>query len=120
VELKLGNYSTACDRFQESLVIKQEIGDRVNEAVTLNQLGVIGWRHGRREIGVRLFGMSYLLLMTIGAGDHQQMWTNFLGMCVQLEIDSDERIRELMVEVKAQYASDGGKSWVRQVLLTDR
>src|SRR5207244_2925075 len=44
---RLGRYPEAISRYQDSLIIRRELGDRYGEALSLNGLGVVYWRLGR-------------------------------------------------------------------------
>ena len=69
IDLKVGDYQAAREKFQKSLEIKQQIGDRAGEAATFYQLGVVAAIMGNAAAGVRLVALCCLIDQTIGHGD---------------------------------------------------
>jgi hypothetical protein len=67
--MRVGNYDAAREKFQKSLEIKQQIGDRVREAATFYQLGMLSVLRGAILEGARLVALCFLIDQSIGQGD---------------------------------------------------
>ena len=92
--------------------MRQAIGDRAGEAATLYAIGVVGWRNGRREVGIRLAAMATGLLAAIGAAEQRQVMQNLETMAGQLGLDR-KGYEEAVREGGDQYQRDRGAALVQ-------
>jgi len=107
IELNEGYYSAAREKFGRALEMRQAIGDCSGEAETLAQVSFLAWEKGRRESGVRLQAIAFMLFKGIGSGQQQGIWGNVTGMAFDMELDQ-AGFAAMMQDAAAQYQQDRG------------
>jgi tetratricopeptide (TPR) repeat protein len=111
IDLNEVDYSGARDKFGRSIKMRQAIGDRAGEATTLAQIGFVAWENGRRETGIRLQAIAYMLLKDIGKVEQQVPWKNFTVMAAELNLDQ-AGFETLMQDAAEQYQQDSARGLV--------
>ncbi|MBA2451309.1 MAG: hypothetical protein H0V51_25115 [Chloroflexi bacterium] len=100
-------HGAARAKFEQSLRIKQQFGDRVGEANTFGHLGVLAAEVGHKQAGLLPLALSAMLLQRIGHGNLKwaEGWVNSLAS----ELDcSQEQFDALRQEVAEAYRQDRG------------
>ncbi|OYW75056.1 MAG: hypothetical protein B7Z37_15045 [Verrucomicrobia bacterium 12-59-8] len=111
IDLNEVNYAAARDKFGRALEMRQAIGDRAGEATTLAQIGFVAWENGRRETGIRLQAIAYLLLKAIGKVEKQVPWKNVTVMASELNLDQ-AGFDDMMQDAMQQYQKDQGRGLI--------
>ena len=112
IDVYVGDYAAAREKFQKSLEIKQEIGNRAGEAATFFQLGALAWELGRLVEGARLVALCYLIDQSIGHGDTESDFRNLTAMASQLNY-TQEQFDSMLQQVDESYQADRGQSLLR-------
>jgi tetratricopeptide (TPR) repeat protein len=112
IDLYEGAYTAARENFGKALATRHALGDRAGKAATCRQLGNLAWRTGKREAGIRLVALSFLIHRAIGHGDSDQDLNTLLSMCGEVGYEQ-EQVEELLRSVGEAYTRDRG----RQLLL---
>ena len=108
LDLATGDYRAAREKFGQALTMLQQIGDRAGAAATFYQLGFLAWELGRREPGLRLVALCYLIDRAIGHGDTPGDLRNLQELAARLGY-SPPQLEALLQEVSAAYQTDGGR-----------
>ena len=61
-----GNYEEAVEKYNQSLKIKEELGDKSGIAATLQQLGMIHQDQGNYEEAVKMYNQSLKIVEELG------------------------------------------------------
>jgi len=92
--------------------IRQRIGDRLGEAATFNNLGILSRKRGLPQEGIRLIALGYIINESIGHKNTQLAFNNLTGMASQLNY-SAESFGSMLKEVCESYSRDRGWSLIR-------
>ncbi|MCI0489842.1 MAG: CHAT domain-containing protein [Blastocatellia bacterium] len=115
IDLRVGDYEGAKDKFQKSLQITQQIGNRAGEAATFYQLGFLASGIGRTAEGARLVALCYLIDRSIGHGDTESDFRALTQMVSQLNY-TQEQVDAMLREVGEAYQQDRGLGLVKAAL----
>jgi tetratricopeptide (TPR) repeat protein len=118
IDVHVGEYGAAREKFQQALTTRQQIGDRAGEAATFYQLGFLAAEQGHLAEGVRLVALCFLIDQSIGHGDTESDLRTVTGMATQLNY-TQEQFQAMMQEVAEAYRQDRGGGLVRGAELGD-
>jgi tetratricopeptide (TPR) repeat protein len=108
----VGDYQAARDKFQTSLKIFQQIGDRAGEAATFYQLGFVAAQSGRLVEGTRLVALCFLIDQAIGHGDAKSDFQQLSKLTAQLNY-TQEQVDAMLREVREAYEADQGAGQIQ-------
>lgn len=108
IDLRKGKHRAAQEKYNRSLSIKQAIGDQAGEAITWQELGYIAFSTGKQTLAVRLSGLGWAILRSIGHTRATMSAQNFATACAQAGLNTQDEIQSLIEEVMAEYQRDRG------------
>ncbi|RQW81668.1 MAG: hypothetical protein EHM14_00250 [Methanothrix sp.] len=88
--------------------ILQQIGDRVGEAATFHQLGILAWEQGRVQEGLRLVALCCFVDASIGHRDAPSDFKVLSDMASELGY-TKKKLEALLKDVAEAYQKDDGK-----------
>ncbi|ALG66487.1 tetratricopeptide repeat protein [Beggiatoa leptomitoformis] len=91
----LGNYETALRYLQQSLAIRQEIGDKRGEGMTLNNISGIYWSQGDYETALRYLQQSLAIQQEIGDKSGEGTTLNNISQIYDARGDYETALRYL-------------------------
>lgn len=112
-DMEEGDFAAAHGKFNKSLAIMQSIGYRAGEAAAFFQIGLIAWKLGRRDAGVRLVALCFGLDKAMGSAGLAQSSQGLVEMVAALGIN-EVKFDSLIREVLTHYKRDRGAELVRQ------
>jgi tetratricopeptide (TPR) repeat protein len=111
IDLEKEDYEAARENLEKAMKIRQQIGDRIGEAATFYQLGIIAWRQGKALEALRLITLGHLIFTGIGHSYANKSFENLLAIASQLSL-SQEQFDALQKEVAEAYRKDRGQSLI--------
>jgi hypothetical protein len=93
------------------LEIRQQIGDRAGEAATFYQFGILAWKLGRSQEGLRLVALACIMLSSLGHADGKRGFEGLSDMASQLKY-TQEQIEAIQEEAAEAYQKDRGQSLI--------
>jgi tetratricopeptide (TPR) repeat protein len=105
------DYDAAREKFEKSMKIKQQIGNRAGEAATFYQLGFLAREQGRSWEGLKLVALCCVINASIGHGDTESDFKALSGMASKLKY-TQEQIEAMLKEVADSYQKDRGQSLI--------
>ena len=112
IDMREGEHESAAINLLKSLVMKQKSRDRVGEAATFFQLGVLAQRINEIELGLRLVAICYHIEKGIKHGDAQEDLTELKRTIGELRYPEHE-IENILKEGREAYRKDCGLSLVK-------
>ena len=111
IDVDRGEYGEAIRKYQTSLKIAQEIGNRVGEAATFYRLGFLAKKQSKAQEGLRLVALCYLIDASIGQGDAQNVFKVVSSIASELKYTKDQ-LDVMLKEVEASCGKDQGKGLI--------
>jgi tetratricopeptide (TPR) repeat protein len=93
--LKLYEYETALNHFQEALAVCRNLEDWKNEALLLNQIGYVYDMHGKYEEGLRYYEQSLGIRREIGDKSGEGKTLNNISQIFKARGDYDTALKYL-------------------------
>jgi hypothetical protein len=113
IDLKVGDYPAAREKFTRALEIKQAIGDRAGEAATFFQLGALAHKTGRSHDGALLQAICCLIDRAIGHGDAESDFRALAALCQSQGYDQ-ARFNEVLEDASKEYQRDRGRTLIER------
>jgi ATP/maltotriose-dependent transcriptional regulator MalT len=89
--------------------MRQEMGNRMGEAATFYQLGILAGKNGKLAEGLQLVAICYLIELSIGHGDTDNDFRTLSEMASKLGY-SEQQFDAMLREVAVSYERDQGQS----------
>jgi tetratricopeptide (TPR) repeat protein len=112
IDLNVGDYDAACDKFQKALTMRQQVGGRAGEAATFYQIGIVAVETDRLFEGARLIALSFLIFQSIGHSNIKPALQAHSQLTAQLNY-TQEQVEAMLREVDAAYKADRGLGLVQ-------
>ena len=109
------NYDLAHEKYQKSLEISQQIGDKAGEAATFAGIGVMAAKEGHTKEGLRLVALGAPIMDSIGHANIEQIMPWIDGLVSTFGY-SQERIEAMYEETAEAYRQDKGWGLVEAAL----
>ena len=84
----------------------------MGEAATFYQIGFLAWKRQKRDVGIRLVAICFVIESAIGSGDVKETLQELGAMATELGLD-DAGLRAILQEAAEHYQRDRGAALVR-------